>query len=92
MDPIDGVILLKKDFTDDDAPQLLMDALGGHKVDLVLSDMAAPTTGHRATDHLRIVHLVEIAAAFAVDVLAPGGTLRHQGVPRAVPSMSCLPA
>jgi 23S rRNA (uridine2552-2'-O)-methyltransferase len=74
MDPIDGVILLKKDFTDDDAPQLLMEALGGHKVDLVLSDMAAPTTGHRATDHLRIVHLVEIASAFAVDVLAPGGT------------------
>jgi 23S rRNA (uridine2552-2'-O)-methyltransferase len=73
MDPIDGVILFKKDFTDDDAPQLLIDALGGHKADLVLSDMAAPTTGHRATDHLRIMHLVEIAADFAVQVLAPGG-------------------
>lgn len=73
MDPIDGVILLKKDFTDDDAPQMLIDALGGNKVDVVLSDMAAPTTGHRATDHLRIMHLVEIAADFAVQVLAPGG-------------------
>ena len=73
MDPIPGVKLLKKDFTDEDAPALLIEALGGHKADLVLSDMAAPTTGHRPTDHLRIVHLVEIAAAFAVEVLAPGG-------------------
>ena len=73
MDPIDGVILLKKDFTDDDAPKLLIDALGGHKPDLVMSDMAAPTTGHRATDHLRIMALVELAADFAVEVLAPGG-------------------
>ena len=73
MDPIDGVVLLKKDFTDDDAPQMLIDALGGHKADLVLSDMAAPTTGHRATDHLRIMALVELAADFAIQVLAPGG-------------------
>ncbi len=73
MDPIEGVILFRKDFTDDDAPQLLIDALGGHKADLVLSDMAAPTTGHKATDHLRIMHLVEIAADFAIQVLAPGG-------------------
>lgn len=74
MDPIPGVILLKKDFNDQDAPQALIDALGGHKADLVLSDMAAPTTGHRATDHLRIMQLVELAADFAVQVLAPGGT------------------
>lgn len=74
MDPIPGVILLKKDFTDDDAPQMLIDAMGGKKADLVLSDMASPTTGHKATDHLRIVHLVEIAADFAIKVLAPGGT------------------
>ncbi|MHB1110829.1 MAG: RlmE family RNA methyltransferase [Devosia sp.] len=74
MDPIPGVILLKKDFTDDDAPQLLIEAMGGKKADLVLSDMASPTTGHRPTDHLRIVHLVEIDADFAVQVLAPGGT------------------
>jgi len=73
MDPIDGVILLQKDFTEDDAPQMLIDALGGHKADIVLSDMAAPTTGHRATDHLRIMHLVEIAADFAIQILAPGG-------------------
>jgi 23S rRNA (uridine2552-2'-O)-methyltransferase len=73
MDPIEGVILLKKDFNDDDAPQALIDALGGHKADLVLSDMAAPTTGHRATDHIRIMALVELAADFAIQVLAPGG-------------------
>ena len=73
MDPIDGVILLKKDFTDDDAPKMLIDALGGHKVDLVLSDMASPTTGHRPTDHIRIMALVELAADFAIQVLAPGG-------------------
>ena len=73
MDPIPGVVLLKQDFTDDGAPAALIAALGGHKPDLVLSDMAAPTTGHRPTDHLRIVNLVEIAADFAIEVLAPGG-------------------
>jgi 23S rRNA (uridine2552-2'-O)-methyltransferase len=73
MDPIPGVLLLKKDFNDDDAPQALIAALGGHKADLVMSDMAAPTTGHRATDHIRVVQLVELAADFAVRVLAPGG-------------------
>jgi len=74
MDAIPGVILLQKDFNDPDAPAALMAALGGHKVDIVMSDMAAPTTGHRATDHLRIIQLVELAADFAVRVLAPGGT------------------
>jgi 23S rRNA (uridine2552-2'-O)-methyltransferase len=74
MDAIDGVILLKKDFNDADAPAALIEALGGHKADIVMSDMAAPTTGHRATDHLRIIALVELAADFAVQVLAPGGT------------------
>jgi 23S rRNA (uridine2552-2'-O)-methyltransferase len=74
MDPIPGVILLKKDFNDEDAPQALIDALGGHKADIVMSDMAAPTTGHRPTDHLRIIALVELAADFAIRVLAPGGT------------------
>jgi 23S rRNA (uridine2552-2'-O)-methyltransferase len=73
MAPLPGVILLQKDFTEDDAPNMLIEALGGHKVDLVLSDMASPTTGHRQTDHLRIVHLIEIAADYAVNVLAPGG-------------------
>ena len=74
MDPIEGVVLLKKDFNDEDAPEALIAALGGHKPDLVMSDMAAPTTGHRATDHLRIMQLVELAADFAVQVLAPGGS------------------
>lgn len=73
MDPLPGVTLLEKDFLDDDAPQALMDAMGGHKVDLVLSDMAAPTTGHKQTDHLRIVQLCEVGADFAADVLKPGG-------------------
>ena len=73
MDPIPGVVLLKKDFNDEDAPDQLIAALGGHKADLVLSDMAAPTTGHRATDHIRIMALVELAADFAIKVLAPGG-------------------
>ncbi|KKC39717.1 23S rRNA methyltransferase [Devosia epidermidihirudinis] len=73
MDPIPGVILLRKDFTDDDAPAQLIAAMGGKKADIVMSDMAWPTTGHRPTDHLRIVQLIEIAAAFALDVLTPGG-------------------
>jgi 23S rRNA (uridine2552-2'-O)-methyltransferase len=73
MDKIPGVILLQKDFTEEDAPAMLIEAMGGKKADLVMSDMAWPTTGHRPTDHLRIVHLIEIAADFAVDVLAPGG-------------------
>lgn len=74
MDHVSGVAFLEKDFTDDDAPDALINLMGGKKADLVMSDMAAPTTGHRPTDHLRIVHLVEIAADFAIQVLAPGGT------------------
>ncbi len=73
MDPVPGVILLKKDFNDPDAPDALIAAMGGHKADLVLSDMAAPTTGHKQTDHIRVVQLVELAADFATQVLAPGG-------------------
>jgi 23S rRNA (uridine2552-2'-O)-methyltransferase len=73
MDPIPGVVMLRKDFNDEDAPDALIAALGGHRPDLVLSDMAAPTTGHRPTDHLRIMALVELAADFAIKVLAPGG-------------------
>ncbi|PTW60524.1 23S rRNA Um-2552 2'-O-methyltransferase [Breoghania corrubedonensis] len=73
MDEIPGVIFLKKDFLDDDAPDALKNALGGHKADLVLSDMAAPTTGHKQTDHLRTTHLFEVAADFAREVLVPGG-------------------
>ncbi|ODN70154.1 RlmE family RNA methyltransferase [Methylobrevis pamukkalensis] len=73
LDPIPGVTLLKKDFLDEDAPEQLMAALGGHRPDIVLSDMAAPTTGHHKTDYLRTMHLCEVAAMFALDVLAPGG-------------------
>ncbi len=52
----------------------MLTALGGVKADVVLSDMAAPSTGHRQTDHLRVVALVEAALDLAEDVLAPGGT------------------
>jgi 23S rRNA (uridine2552-2'-O)-methyltransferase len=70
--PVPGAIGLTHDFLDDAAPGLLKEALGG-AADVVLSDMAAPATGHSATDHLRIVHLCEVALEFAVEVLAPGG-------------------
>ncbi len=73
MEPLAGVILLEKDFLDDDAPDVLRAAMGGHRADIVLSDMAAPTTGHKKTDHLRIMHLCEVALEFAREVLAPGG-------------------
>ena len=72
MDPIPGVTFLKMDFLDDAAPDRLIEALGGQP-DVVLSDMAAPTTGHRRTDHIRTQHLCEVAADFAVSVLRPGG-------------------
>ena len=73
MDPVAGATILKKDFLDDDAPDALMDALGGHAPDFVMSDMAAPTTGHRRTDHIRTMALVEVALDFALRVLPPGG-------------------
>jgi 23S rRNA (uridine2552-2'-O)-methyltransferase len=73
MEPLSGVVVLKKDFLDDDAPDAIREALGGQPADVVLSDMAAPTTGHRRTDHLRTIHLCEVAADFAASVLKPGG-------------------
>ena len=73
MDPVSGATILKKDFLDDDAPDALMEALGGEAPDLVISDMAAPTTGHRRTDHIRTMALVEVALDFALQVLKPGG-------------------
>ena len=72
MAPIPGVSILQLDFLEPDAPQRLIDAVGGTP-DLVLSDMAAPTTGHHRTDHLCTMHLCEVAAHFAVEVLAEGG-------------------
>jgi 23S rRNA (uridine2552-2'-O)-methyltransferase len=73
VEPLPGVTLLLKDFLDDDAPEALRAALGGHAPNLVMSDMAAPTTGHRQTDHLRTTHLFEVAEEFARENLAPGG-------------------
>lgn len=73
MQPIEGAILLHKDFTEDDAPDLLKAQLKG-PVDIVLSDMAPNATGHVETDHIRILGLLELAVAFAVEVLKPGGT------------------
>ncbi len=71
-DPIEGVTIFEMDFMADAAPTLLLEALGGPP-DLVLSDMAANTTGHKGTDHLRTMGLVETAAHFAIEHLAPGG-------------------
>ncbi len=73
IDPLAGVDFAKIDFLDADAPDKLKAMLGG-LADVVLSDMAANATGHRQTDHLKIVALVEAAAEFAREVLAPGGT------------------
>jgi 23S rRNA (uridine2552-2'-O)-methyltransferase len=73
MGEIPGVQFAQLDFLDQDAPEKLIAMLGGH-ADAVLSDMAANTTGHRKTDQLRIVGLVEAAALFASEVLKPGGT------------------
>jgi 23S rRNA (uridine2552-2'-O)-methyltransferase len=72
IDPIEGVDFKVMDFHDPDAPAQLTAMLGG-PADGVLSDMAANATGHRKTDHLRIVGLAELAADFARGVLAPGG-------------------
>ncbi len=71
-DPIPGASLLTGDFRDPGAAERIRDVLGG-PADLVLSDMAAPATGHAATDHLRIVALAEEAFAFAATILKPGG-------------------
>ena len=72
IEPLDGAQFVQGDMDDPAMPDHLAALLGG-KADLVLSDMAPNTTGHNATDHLRIVALAENAAAFAVEVLAPGG-------------------
>jgi 23S rRNA (uridine2552-2'-O)-methyltransferase len=71
-EPIEGVTLFQLDFMDETAPAVLAEALGGAP-DLILSDMAANTVGHKQTDHLRTMGLVETAADFAIETLAPGG-------------------
>jgi 23S rRNA (uridine2552-2'-O)-methyltransferase len=73
MESIPGVEFLHLDFLDASAPERLKALLGG-KADVLLSDMAANTTGHRQTDHLRIMALAEAAALFAREMLAEGGT------------------
>ena len=73
MDEISGVTFAQIDFLANDAPGRLKEMLGG-PADIVLSDMAANATGHRQTDHLKIVALVEAAAEFASEVLKPGGS------------------
>ena len=72
MAAIPGVEFLRLDFLDPDAPQTIKSLLAG-PADVVLSDMAANTTGHSRTDHLKIMALAEAAAEFAREVLAPGG-------------------
>jgi 23S rRNA (uridine2552-2'-O)-methyltransferase len=72
VDPVPGAVMLQGDFTDLEVQERLVEELDG-KADLVLSDMAPNTTGHAATDHLRIMALAEEALAFALGVLAEGG-------------------
>jgi len=74
MGEIAGVTFARLDFLAEDAPERLTAMMDG-RADVVMSDMAANTTGHRKTDQLRMVGLVEAAAAFAAEVLKPGGTL-----------------
>ena len=73
MEAMPGVTVLHLDFTESGAEDRIRAALGGEPADAVLSDMAAHTTGHKQTDHLRIVSLCEAAYDFTVTVLAPGG-------------------
>ncbi len=70
---IAGVEILQMDFMDETAPARLRAMLRNGHADVVLSDMAAPTTGHTRTDHMRIMGLAEAAIAFACEVLTPGG-------------------
>jgi 23S rRNA (uridine2552-2'-O)-methyltransferase len=72
IDPMAGVEFIELDFLDESAPGKLIEMLGG-PADVVMSDMAANTTGHKKTDHLRIIGLAEAAIYFAREILAPGG-------------------
>jgi 23S rRNA (uridine2552-2'-O)-methyltransferase len=72
IDPLPGVDFIQLDFLDESAPERLIAMIGG-PADVVMSDMAANTTGHKKTDHLRIIGLAEAAIDFARQILAPGG-------------------
>jgi 23S rRNA (uridine2552-2'-O)-methyltransferase len=74
MEPLPGVSVLKRDFLEPEAVEELRAALAKDKADAVISDMAAPATGHRQTDHLKIMALCDAALDFAKEVLKPGGT------------------
>lgn len=74
MEPVPDVTFLQMDFMDEDAPEALIAAMGGQAADLVMSDIAPNTIGHKQTDHLRIMGLIELAYDFAIQVLKPGGT------------------
>jgi 23S rRNA (uridine2552-2'-O)-methyltransferase len=73
IEPIPGAVLLQLDFLDEDAEEKVMEAMGLQKADVVLSDMAASSSGHALTDHLKIMALAETAYEFAEKVLSPGG-------------------
>jgi 23S rRNA (uridine2552-2'-O)-methyltransferase len=73
VEPIAGTQLMQLDFLDEGADVAVRERLGG-QADVVMSDMAAAASGHRQTDHIKIIDLAETAAYFAFDVLAPGGT------------------
>ena len=74
MDPLPGVTVLHRDFLEPEAVAALLRALDGEKADAVISDMAAPASGHRQTDHLKVMALADAALDFARQVLKPGGT------------------
>lgn len=72
VEPVPGATLIVQDFLTEDAPDIIKGLLDG-EADLVMSDMASNTTGHTPTDHIRIMHLCELAYQFATEVLSPGG-------------------
>ncbi len=74
VDPIEGATIFLLDFLSEEAPGKILEFFAGSKVDVVLSDMAAPASGHRKTDHLKIMALCETALEFAHEILEPGGT------------------
>lgn len=74
MDPLPGVSVLQRDFLEPETVEALSAALGPDKADAVISDMAASASGHRQTDHLKIMALCDAALDFAKQVLKPGGT------------------
>lgn len=74
IEPLPGVEVLAQDVSAEEAPTVIHASLKGGRADVVMSDMASPATGHRSTDHLRVVALVEAALDLAEGVLKPGGT------------------